>query len=93
MWDSPSRASFGKVGSIMKRFRVPIDRHADGQLTEVSRKIVLVVPSAAHASKDRQPRRRSVRSLRCCGRSAPLGRTACLSAARRGEIGTRHLVG
>jgi hypothetical protein len=31
---SPSRASFGKVGSIMKRLRVPIDRHADGQLTE-----------------------------------------------------------
>jgi hypothetical protein len=44
MWDSPSRASFGKVGSIMKRLRVPIYRHADGQLTEVLRKIVLVVP-------------------------------------------------
>src|SRR3984893_6334093 len=44
LWDSPSRASFGKVGSIMKRLRVPIDRHADGQLTEVLRKIVLVVP-------------------------------------------------
>ena len=43
MWDLPSRASFGKVGSIMKRLRVPIDRHADGQLTEVLRKIVLVV--------------------------------------------------
>ena len=28
------RASFGKIGSIMKRLRVPIDRHADGQLTE-----------------------------------------------------------
>jgi hypothetical protein len=28
----------------MKRLRVPIDRHADGQLTEVLRKIVLVVP-------------------------------------------------
>jgi hypothetical protein len=41
--DSPSRASFGKVGSIMKRLRVPIDRHADGQLTKVLRKIVLVV--------------------------------------------------
>ena len=24
MWDSPSRASFGKVGSIMKRLRVPV---------------------------------------------------------------------
>ena len=44
MLDTPSRASFGKVGSIMKRLRVPIDRHADGQLTEVLRKIVLVVP-------------------------------------------------
>jgi hypothetical protein len=33
-----------QVGSIMKRLRVPIDRHADGQLTEVPRKIVLVVP-------------------------------------------------
>src|ERR1700731_153926 len=44
LWDSPSRASFGKVGSIMERLRVPIDRHADGQLTEVLRKIVLVVP-------------------------------------------------
>jgi hypothetical protein len=32
MWDSPSRASFGKVGSIMKRFRVPIDRHPDGHV-------------------------------------------------------------
>src|ERR1700738_2927435 len=32
---SPSRASFGKVGSIMKRVHVPIDRHADAQLTEV----------------------------------------------------------
>jgi hypothetical protein len=31
LWDSPSRASFGKVGSIMKRLCVPIDRHADGQ--------------------------------------------------------------
>ena len=29
MWVPPSRASFGKVGSIMKRLRVPIDRHAD----------------------------------------------------------------
>ena len=38
MWVSPSRAAFGKVGSIMKRLRVPIDRHADGQLTEVLRK-------------------------------------------------------
>ena len=28
----------------MKRLRVPIDRHADGQLAEVLRKIVLVVP-------------------------------------------------
>jgi hypothetical protein len=28
----------------MKRFRVPIDRHPDGQLTEVLRKIVLVMP-------------------------------------------------
>jgi hypothetical protein len=37
LWDSPSRASFGKVGSIMKRLRVPINRHADGQLTEVLR--------------------------------------------------------
>jgi hypothetical protein len=27
----------------MKRLRVPIDRHADGLLTEVLRKIVLVV--------------------------------------------------
>jgi hypothetical protein len=26
----------------MKRLRVPIDRHADGQLTEVLRKIALV---------------------------------------------------
>src|SRR6202043_702394 len=26
LWDSPSRASFGKVGSIMKRLRVPIAR-------------------------------------------------------------------
>ena len=47
LWDSPSRASFGKVGSIMKRLRVPIDRHADGQITEVVRKIVLVVPCTA----------------------------------------------
>src|ERR1700732_1977366 len=47
MWDSPSRASFGKVGSIMKRLRVPIDRHADGQITEVVREIVLVVPCTA----------------------------------------------
>jgi hypothetical protein len=31
----------------MKRFRVPIDRHPDGQLTEVLRKIVLVVPCTA----------------------------------------------
>jgi hypothetical protein len=43
LWDSPSRASFGKVGSIMKRLRVPIDRHADGQIIEVVPKIVLVV--------------------------------------------------
>ena len=43
LWDSPSRASFGKVGSIMKRLRVPIDRHADGQIIEVVRKILLVV--------------------------------------------------
>jgi hypothetical protein len=28
----------------MKRLRVPIDRHADGQLTEVLRKMVLVMP-------------------------------------------------
>jgi hypothetical protein len=28
----------------MKLLRVPIDRHADGQLTEVLREIVLVVP-------------------------------------------------
>jgi hypothetical protein len=28
----------------MKRFRVPIDRHPDGQLTEVLWKIALVVP-------------------------------------------------
>jgi hypothetical protein len=28
----------------MKRLRVPIDRHADRQLTEVRRKIVLAVP-------------------------------------------------
>ena len=28
----------------MKLLRVPIGRHADGQLTEVLRKIVLVVP-------------------------------------------------
>jgi hypothetical protein len=28
----------------MKRFCVPIDRHPDGQLTEVLRKIVLVMP-------------------------------------------------
>jgi hypothetical protein len=28
----------------MKRLRVPIDRHANGQLAEVLRKIVLVVP-------------------------------------------------
>jgi hypothetical protein len=27
----------------MERLRVPIDRHADGQLTEVLRKIVLAV--------------------------------------------------
>ncbi|MGA6967254.1 MAG: hypothetical protein WBZ51_27030, partial [Xanthobacteraceae bacterium] len=47
LWDSPSRASFGKVGSIMKRLRVPIDRHADGQIIEVVRKIVLVVPCTA----------------------------------------------
>jgi hypothetical protein len=33
-----------KVGSIMKRLRVPIDRHADGQLAEVLREIVLVTP-------------------------------------------------
>ena len=31
----------------MKRLRVPIDRHADGQITEVVRKIVLVVPCTA----------------------------------------------
>ena len=41
------RESFGKVGSIMKRLRVPIDRHADGQIIEVVRKIVLVVPCTA----------------------------------------------
>jgi hypothetical protein len=42
--DSPSRASFGKVGCIMNRLRVPIDRHADGQLTEALRKRAAVVP-------------------------------------------------
>ena len=47
MWDSPSRAAFGKVGSIMKRLRVPIDRHADGQLTEVLRKVGLWCGTAA----------------------------------------------
>ena len=31
----------------MKRLRVPIDRHADGQIIEVVRKIVLVVPCTA----------------------------------------------
>ena len=51
MWDSPSRAAFGKVGGIMKRLRVPIDRHADGQLTEVLRKIGLWCGTAAHAAR------------------------------------------
>jgi hypothetical protein len=31
----------------MKRVHVPIDRHADGQIIEVVRKIVLVVPCTA----------------------------------------------
>jgi len=36
----------------MKRLRVPIDRHADGQLAEVLRTIVLVVcRTAAHAAR------------------------------------------
>jgi hypothetical protein len=44
MWDTPSRASFGK-GQLQKLFRVPMDRHADGRLTEVLRNIVLVARS------------------------------------------------
>jgi hypothetical protein len=36
----------------MKRLRVPIDRHANGLLTEVLRKIVLVMPSPGHAHRD-----------------------------------------
>jgi hypothetical protein len=32
----------------MKRLRVPIDRHADDQITEVLRNIVLVVPYRRH---------------------------------------------
>ena len=55
LWDTPSRASFGKVGSIMKRLRVPIDRHADGQLAEVLRKIVLVVCRTAASCSSRVP--------------------------------------
>ena len=38
------RAHHLATGNIMKRLRVPIDRHADGQLTEVLRKMVLVMP-------------------------------------------------
>jgi hypothetical protein len=52
----------------MKRLRFPIDRPADGQLTEVLRKIVLVVPSRrlmqlARAGGDRVTRF----FLRCMG--------------------------
>ena len=42
----------------MKRLRFPIDRHADGQLTEVLRKIVLVV---------RYRRLMQLDAIFCCG--------------------------
>jgi hypothetical protein len=35
----------------MKLLRVPIDRHADGHLTEMLRKIVLVVPYRRRCSR------------------------------------------
>jgi hypothetical protein len=35
----------------MKRLHVPIDRHADSQLTEVRRKIVLAVPYKVGAGR------------------------------------------
>ena len=40
---------------MMKRLRVPIDRHADGQLAEVLRTIVLVVCRTAASCSSRVP--------------------------------------
>jgi hypothetical protein len=42
-WTRPSLER-NAIADCWRVFRVPIDRHADGQLTEVLRKIVLVMP-------------------------------------------------